>query len=577
MDTVPIGVRPSSRRLRLPGWMTVLWIIVGAALLILVVLPIGYMAVGSVTDGDTGQLTLDAYVAVVEDPVLREAAWNSILVAVCVGIGSVIIAIPLALGVARTRMSGKRLVQLSVIVSIISPDFLIAMAYITLLGPNAGLINRMLRDLFGIAETSGPFDIFTVWGFVFLALPRGVAFVFLSLVPAFRNSDPAMEEAARISGAKPLRVISTITIPILRPALTSGALITFALAIAMFGTPYMLGINVLPIAIRQSLVLDFSFERAASLSMVLTALCIVALVIYQLSMRKEARFRTVTGKSFAARELRLGGWVHALTAFGIIYAIIAFLLPYATIVATSFMKSAGQGYRIDNFTLDNYHAALGSNVVLQGFSNSLLLAVIVATILTILTPLIAYLAIRSRSGIGRVFDYLSILPMGIPGTAVATALMIAYLHPPLANLAIYGTLAILLLAYLTNALPFGVRMSQSTLMQFSPELEEASRVAGASQFGTIMRITLPMMRSTLLYVWMLVLILTFPEMSSSVLLAGVNSQVASTVILDLWAGSGGMPQASAVAVLMFLGIVVLLGIAQLVASRSRVTVTTQFS
>lgn len=556
------------------NWMLPLWIVGGLSLLVLVLIPVGYMLVASFIDTGTGAFSLATYADLVTNPFRREAMINSLVVALSVGVGSVILAVPLAFGVARTGMRGKKVVQASVIVSIISPDFLVAMAYIILLGPNAGYINRIVRDLFGLDAASGPFDIFTVWGFVFIALPRGVAFVFLTLVPAFQNSDPALEEAARIGGAGPLRTFMSVTLPVLRPALISGLLITFALTIAMFGTPYMLNVNVLPIAIRQSLVLNFDFQIAATLSMVLTVMCIVALAIYQASTRREARFRTVGGKSFGQRDMRLGAYRHVLTGFAMLYALIAFVLPYGTLLAVSFMRSVGQGFRLDNFTLGNYTSALGSANVLSGLLNSFVLAFATATILTVVTPLLAYLVVRGRGRARRAFDYLSILPMGIPGTAVATALIIAYLNPPLSTLALYGTLGILLLAYLTNSLPFGVRMSQSTLVQFSPELEEASRVSGASQFMTIARITLPMMRSTLLYVWMLVFILTYPEMSSSVLLAGVRSQVAATVILDLWAGSGGLTQASAVSVLMFIGVVAMLGIAQVGVLRSRVRVKT---
>lgn len=577
----PTPTRRASRRAGHPvrgfDWMRPLWLVAGLALAVLVLIPIGYMLVSSFIDTKTGGFSAAPYLDVVTDPFRREAVINSLTVAVSVGVGSVLVAIPLAFGVARTRMRGKKLVQISVIVSIISPDFLVAMAFIILMGPNAGYVNRLVRDFLGITATSGPFDIFSVWGFVFIALPRGVAFVFLTLVPAFTNTDPALEEAARLSGASPLRTFFSVTLPVLRPALISGVLITFALTIAMFGTPYMLNVNVLPIAIRQSLVLNFDFQVAATLSIVLTLMCIVALAIYQASTRREAQFRTVGGKGFGQREMKIGRYRHVLTVFAVVYAFITFVMPYGTLVLVSFMKSVGQGFTLGNFTLANYSAALGSANVASGLVNSFLLAFVTAVIITVITPVISYLVVRGRSRMGRVFDYLSILPMGIPGTAVATALIIAYLNKPLNSLALYGTLGILALAYLTHALPFGVRMAQSTLVQFSLELEEASRVSGASQIVTILRITLPMMRSTLIYVWMLVFILTYPEMSSSVLLAGVESQVAATVILDLWAGSGGLAQASAVAVLMFIGVVVLLGLAQLGVSRSRVKVKTQFT
>jgi iron(III) transport system permease protein len=220
------------------------WAIAALWLAYLVAIPIGYMTVDSLTDDG---LTLAAYVEFFEDPKLRTAMRNSLTVAAGVAVLSVLVGAPLAFGVVRTRMHGRSVVSAAMIVCLVSPDFLLAMAYIALAGPNAGYFNQALRTVFELKTESGPLNIFTLWGLVLTALPHGVSYVFLALVPALRNVDPALEEASRVQGAGPIETIRDVTLPLMRPALLSGALLAFSGSLAMYGPPHMLRLNVLTI------------------------------------------------------------------------------------------------------------------------------------------------------------------------------------------------------------------------------------------------------------------------------------------------------------------------------------------
>ena len=556
-----------ARGLRSRLW-SLSWLAWAAAivwLLFLVALPIGYMVVDSITD-DSG-FTVANFLDFATEAKLRRAALNSLLVASGVALLSVLMGAPLAFGVARTAMRGKRLVQATVVISLVSPDFLLAMAYIALAGPNAGYFNVVLRHTLGLGDGPGPLNIFSLWGLIFTALPHGVSYVFLALVPALRNLDPALDEAARVQGARPWSAVRDIMIPLLRPALLSGALLAFAGCLAMYGPPQMLRLNVLTISIREAL-LQLDFKAASVASLALISVSLVALALYRRSTRQAERFRTLGGRSFAQRNFDAGWGTHVLSALGIVYCFMTLIVPYGALFAVSLMKSVGDGFSAGNWTLENYTVVFTNPVARAAARLSLTLAASTATLVVGMGFLVAYLLVRSRTRASAVLDYLSILPLALPGTALGIALIVVYLNPPLNVLGLYGSFGILFVAYLTRFVPFGTRASHSALLQLSPELEEASRISGAGAVKTIFVITAPLVRQALIYGWILVFILALPELSASVILKGLNSQTLSTVLLDVWNGNGGLAAASAFGISIFVCVGLLLAVAARIGRRA---------
>lgn len=552
------------RRHYLPEWTQVAWVLAALWLLYLVAIPIGFMLVDAFTDEG---ITLFNFQDFAADPKLVRATLNSFLVAFGVAALSVVIGAPLAFGVALTNMRGKGLIRATMVISLISPDFLLAMAYIALAGPNAGYFNRILRELLGMGDVPGPLNVFTFWGLIFTALPHGVSFVFLTLVPALRNMDPALDEAARLQGANVWRALRDVTLPIMRPALLSGALLAFAGSLAMYGPPHMLRLNVLTISIREAL-LRLDFKAASVASVVLIAMSLVALALYRRTTQQGERFRTVGGKSFATREIEIGRVAHVLTALGIVYALIALVVPYGGMLMISFLKSVGEGVSLGNLTFENYTAVITNPAVRDAAKLSVILAASSATLVVAMGFVIAYVLVRSKLRGRALLDYLSILPLAVPGTALAIALVVVYLNWPLNSLGFYGSFGILFVAYLARFVTFGVRTNQSTLVQLSPELEEASRVAGAGGFKTMLQITVPIMRQALIYAWILVFILALPELSASVILKGIHTQTLSTALLDIWNGNGGLAMACAFGMTMFAAVSLCLLVAVLIGRRS---------
>lgn len=522
------------------------------------------MAYDSLTDEG---VTLEAYREFFADAKLRAAMRNTLLVATGVAVLSVLVGAPLAFGVARTDMRGKGIVGATMIVSLVSPDFLLAMAYIALAGPNVGYLNLALRNVFDLQTTSGPLDIFTLWGLILTALPHGVAYVFLTLTPALRNVDPALEEAARVQGAGPLATLRDVTLPLMRPALLSGALLAFAGSLAMFGPPHMLRLHVLTISIRESLI-RLDFKGASAASMVLIAMSLVALAVYRHSTRQAERFRTVGGKSFGGRAKASGLVGHAFAALGLIYVLAALVVPYGGMFVVSLMKTVGHGFEAGNWSLDNYRAVFADPAVRAAAKLSIGLAAGAATTVVALGFLVAYVVSRTKLPMRGLLDGLATVPLAVPGTALAIALVVIYLNPPLNALGFYGSFGILFVAYATRFVTFGVRTSQSALIQLSPEFEEASRVAGARGLTTVALITVPMMRATLLYTWLLVFVLALPELGASIVLKGIHTQTLSTVLLDVWNGNGGLAQACAFGITMFVSVAAILALAALISRKT---------
>jgi iron(III) transport system permease protein len=519
----------------------------------LVVLPIGFMLFESLTD-DTGRFSLAGYMEVFGRNYLLQAFVNTILAATGVAVFSVLIGTPLAFGVSRTNMWGKSLVRAAIIIAVISPPFLMTIAYIQLAGPNTGYLNQLLRSAFGLEQTYGPLNIFTIWAFVLLSVPNGVAFVFLQLVPAFNNMDPSLEEAARMMGGNARRTFVAITLPLMAPAMLSGALLAFSMALAIYGTAHILNLNVITMAIREALLLTLDFKTAATLSVTVVAISLLALYGYRLTIRVGKKYQTLGGRGFRRAPTDVGGARHLLGLFGVVFAVVTSIVPYGLMLVTSFYKAAGQGITAENLTFQNYLFLLHTPFIRDALLNSFLLAFCTATLVVILGFCTGYFIVRTRFPGRALLDYISILPLGVAGTALAAGIVIVHLNEPFRWLGLYGTLWIMLVAYMARFVAFGVRSSQTALLQISTELEEAARVHGATSLTSVFLIVLPLVRRALLYSWILVFILAFPEVSASVVLRGVNTDVAATALLEVWDGTGGLPLASALGMTIFAAI-----------------------
>lgn len=547
---------------------TVLFIAVCLIIALLVLVPIGYMVFESATD-EAGVFTLQNFVKYFKRGSIREALLNTVLVAVGIGGLGTLLGVTLAFGVSRTNMRFKALVKSTIIIAIMTPPFLITLAYIILAGPNVGFVNRALRIFFWRGTTYGPIDIYSVWSLVVLGLPQGIATIFMMVFPAMENMDPYLEEAARMSGGSARRASLSITIPLVRPAILSGLILSFGQSLALYGVPRMLNINVLTTKIRESVTV-MDFKMGAVLSTTVTALSLLAVFLYRRTVRSSKKYSTISAKGFRPSVMKLGRSRHLFSALGLVYALFGFLIPYCTLLMASFMRSVGNGFEKSNWTLRNYASLINSDVAITAFKNSLFLGAMTATCVVLLGLIAGYIIVRAKVRGRGVVEYLCNMPSGISGTALAMGLIFMYLSKPLNRLHLYGTIWLLLIAYITRMLPSGVRYCQSALIQIHTELEEASRISGASWGRTMRSVTVPLAKTGMLYAWILTFVMAFPELSSSVMLRNAGTDVVATAILDLWDGAGGLPQAAAFGTVVFMLVTGLVLLAQKVTGRSMI-------
>lgn len=546
----------------------ILFVIVCLLIMLLVLVPIGYMAFESITSEDGG-FTLGNFVTYFSRADIRESLINSIIVAIGIGFFGVLIGVTLAFGVSRTNMRFKTLVKSTITITIMTPPFLLTMAYIILAGPNQGLVNRFLRTVFDINSNYGPINIYSVWAIVILGLPQGIATIFMMVFPALENMDPYLEEAARMSGANARKSSLDITIPLVRPAILSGLILSFGQSLALYGVPRMLNINVLTTKIRESITV-MDLKMGAVLSTTVTILSLLAVFFYRRNVRSSKNYSTISAKGFRPSVMKLGKSKALFSLLGLVYALFGFLVPYSTLIVASFMKNVGNGFKTSNFTVDNYIMLLESTVAKTALKNSVFLGIITATAVVVLGLIAAYIIVRMRVRGKGVLEYLCNMSSGISGTALAMGLIFMYLSFPLNKLALYGTIWMLFIAYTTRMLPSGVRYCQSALIQINSELEEASRISGASWNRTLRKVTIPLSKTGIAYAWILTFVMAFPELSSSVMLRNAGTDVVATAILDLWDGAGGLTQAAAFGSVVFLFVTILVVIAQKLVGRSMI-------
>jgi iron(III) transport system permease protein len=242
------------------------------------------------------------------------------------------------------------------------------------------------------------------------------------------------------------------------------------------------------------------------------------------------------------------------------------LAPLAVLVAAAFSKVWTEPLTLDNVTLANFVAALADNqIAARGVFNSFRLAIVAATLAMLIGLAIAYLDLRTRLRGRRLLDYLAILPLGLPGTVLAVALLQAFIRFPVP---IYGTIWILLIAYVARSMPIAVRGANGALRQVDVSLEEAARVAGASWLTTVRRILLPIARSNLMLAWLLVFIPALGELSATILLYTNGTETISVAIFRL-SDLGQLEVVAALSTVLIVVILVATLVTQWLAARGR--------
>src|SRR5829696_5793383 len=551
----PLARRRPHTRLRLEHFVMGAAIV---ALIILVVLPLLFLLIGSLK-GPQG-MSLEHFSEVLSGRLYVNALKNSLILGAWTGLFSLIIGVLLAWAVSRTDVPWKPFIQATATLSYLLPPFLTAIAFTYLFSPNAGLINVLVRDVLGLPWLT--FNIFSMTGLVIVTVMHTFPFVYLLASSALQSVDASYEEAAQILGASKLRTAFSITAPLVAPAILSGTLLAFVNAIALFGSQAIIGLpgRIVTLPTRIYALFDYppEYGLASAMSLLFVVITVVALYLQRAFLARRS-YVTLAGKGARPQVMQLGVWRWGLLAFVIAVFLISIVAPYSTLIAVSFSKSWGLDFW-KGLTLANYKFILFDyNVTQRAILNSLMLATIAATIAVLLGAVIGWIDLRTLIPGRKLLDYVALIPLGLPGIVVAVALIQFWLAMPLA---LYGTLAILLLAYVGRYIPLGVRAANTSLRQVDPSLEESAQILGASWAVTMREVTLPLIRPGLFAGWLLVFVPVIQELSASILLFSSSSITLAVAVYNLYE-TGYIEPVAALAMINML----IIGIAILIANR----------
>ena len=479
--------------------------------------------------GKDGEFTLKTYINFFKLPYYFNTLKNSFIVCTLATVFSVLVGLPMAYITNRFHIAGKKFINLMVILSLLSPPFIGAYAWIILLGRN-GVLTNFFAGL-GITMPT----IYGLGGIIFVFTLKFFPYVYLYASGALTSIDASLEEAGENLGMSSFKRIMTITFPLILPTITSSALLVFMTSLADFGTPMLIGegFKTLPVIVYD----EFMSELGGNAAMASTLSVII--VLFSLSVlyiqKKVVEKRSYMMSSLRPPEVKELPRGKKILATLFLYTVVLLAMAQQIVViVTSFMKTQGPIF-LKEFSLDNYTLVL--NRLSLNIRNTFSYAVIALAVMIILGILLAYIIVRRRSKFNNFLDSLIMFPYVIPGAVLGITLLVAFNRKPVI---LSGTAAIIIIAYIIRKLPYTVRSSASILYQIDPSIEEASINLGVSPMKTFFKVTAVMMAPGVFSGAILSWITTINELSSTVILyTGRTSTIAVAVYTEVVRASFG--------------------------------------
>jgi iron(III) transport system permease protein len=478
-----------------------------------------------------------------------------------------LIAIGIAFGIAwllvRARIPGSGFIEFSLWVAFFLPALPITLGWILILDPKYGLANELLRSVFG--PGAGLFNVYSIYGILWIHLTlTTIPVMTILLAPALRQFDASIEESARVCGSGMAKVIRTITLPILAPVIFTVMIAALIRSLEAFEIEQLLGTPI-GVDVYATRIYDLirweppKFPAAMALSTLFLGILLTLALVYQ-RFTAGKNYVTVTGRGVSFRPINIGRWRWAASAACLLLVLVGVLLPLGTLLMGSFMRLFGFLYVNDPFSAKHWISVLREPSFLSAVRNSLVIAFGVAGLGGICYSLIAYAITRSRLRGRGVMAVLVWLPWAVPGILLGVAILWLLLSVPVLNL-IYGSFWALILALAIKEMPIGTHMMKTSFSQVSPELEQASRVSGASWFTTYWRITLPMIAPMLVSIFVLTFIATLRDISTSILLSSASTRPLSLLMIE-FSMAGEMEAAAVIGVVISLMAIVVAFIAR---------------
>ncbi|GHH83796.1 ABC transporter substrate-binding protein [Streptomyces sulfonofaciens] len=564
----PLSPARSTRTRTVLEWFRdprhILLAVVALVVTYLAVVPAATMAVASLQSSflNTGpaEWTLRHYTETLGSADFWTLVGNSFAYAAATAVLCTVIGFGLAYLVTRTNTPAKFFAQVAALIPLIIPGILNTVAWALLFAPHTGALNVLLGTLHLPA-----FNIYSLSGMVLVQSMHVTPVAFLMGTAAFTSMDSSLEEAALSSGAPPRRVFRTITARLIRPAIMSAALLMFVQTISTFEVPQLIGVPghtfVFVSRIYKALqTFPTDYGTVGVTGIFILAVATVGLWLSRRLSGSGAAAQTITGKGYRPTVTDIGRWRWLGLAVFVLFFVCAVALPLLMLVWSSLLP----GYEppslsaLHHLTLANYRDILATPALISSVRNSLVTAVLAGVIVTVLSSLVAYITVKTKVRGRGVLEGLATVPLAVPSVVMGVGILYWYLTAPI-PFQMYGTLTILVIAFVTIGLPYGLRYIVPGMAQIKDELEEAAAASGATWLRTFRRIYVPLLVPSLLAAFLYTVIVAFREISAAIFLYTQDTQVVSVTIYQEWSnGSYPIVAALGVAIVVFLALIVAL-------------------
>lgn len=513
----------------------------------------------------SGALSFDSYAAALGRSRNLRALLNSLYLGLAVTGIAVALGVPLALAVSRTNMPARGFTHVSVLAAFVMPNFLGAIAWILLAGPNAGWLNRLWMLLTGVDK--GPLNIFSFWGLAFVIALYTYPLIYVFTKSALDLVSTELEDAAAIHGAGKLRTLTRVTLPLVMPSIVGAAILIFLESVALYGTPALIaipaGINLATTQIVSFFEYPLKVEQAAAFSMPILALTVVMLYLQRRLLSRKG-FVSVSGKGGERRPFDVGVWKWVLLGYSVLVSLLTVVMPLAILVGASFSKAWGRGLAAGNFTLANFHNIFFEQLTVRSaLVNTVLYSAAAALVCIVMGICVAYATQRRITPFPGLVQFLALAPVAVPGLILAIGLYAAYAGPPFS---LYGSGALVIVAFTTRFLPIAVTACGAGVRSLNPELEEAVRILGGGRLTVLGKVVVPLLNKTLVGAFILVFVICTKELSTAVFLTGPASRVVSVLTLDL-SEQGNYESLAAMGVVLVVIVTLVVGAGMRVAGR----------
>jgi iron(III) transport system permease protein len=486
---------------------------------------------------------------------VKTLLWNSMVFS----IGSSAIAIAYGTTLAwlaeRSDAPFRKLAYICAYVSFAIPGIIKVVGWIMLLGPKAGILNAVGNALIGQPF----FNIFTLGGMVLIESFLWIPIVFLLMSTPFRSMDPSLEEAATTAGSSGWQVFRRVTFPLALPSVLAVLILTFIRSLEAFEIPALIGIPAGVEVLTTKIYLQIKggliprYGEASAYSIILICIVALGLIPYYRITGKTYKFTTISGKNYRPHRVALGKWRWLGGALMLVLPLLQ-LFPIAAIAWSSFLPFAQVPSRkaLELLTFNNYITAFNDSSIIGSIMNSVTVSVTSATIAILITFFAAWLIVRASIKARWILDQMAMLPLVFPGIVMGIAILKMYLLLPIP---VYGTIWILVLAFIARYVPYGIRFSHSALLSLHKELEEGAMASGASWFQMIRHVVVPLIMPALLAGWIYIFLITFRELSIALLLYSPGSQVVAVTIWELW-DNGHVGELAAFSLVIAIGTII---------------------